>query len=213
MPSPIHVTIPQGLHPMHPLTIATVTTLLAAACVSTAVAQAPVTGATIASKAKATALDHAHAVTVRKNGGSATFTPASTRELHSLTHLAAGVVLGTLQTSVGAGTAGALPPGTYHVFLIKHGGSWHAYAETNGKIVAKATHVSVETVDAKQSGGKSAAFRVSSAHGMRPAARMNWASLPLRVSNANVVLAISVTFTGLPTLVVYESGEESEVQT
>jgi len=50
-------------------------------------------------------------------------------------------VVGVLRVDGSGGANDGIQPGTYHLFVAKIGGKWHAYLESRGKIALEAARV------------------------------------------------------------------------
>jgi len=101
----------------------------------------PPSGSEIAQKAGSARLVSANAVTAQKNGQRFQVTPINTDGIRSADQLDRKV-LGVLKID-GSGTDEGFKPGTYHVFVAKIGGKWHAYLESAGRVVVEASRVDV----------------------------------------------------------------------
>ena len=99
-------------------------------------------GQMIAAKARAVKFDKAKSITGDVKSGKVKLTPAET-ELRDVKDLEAGAVVAQMETTA-PGDETALPAGRHHVYLVKEGGEWKAYAETDGKVTASAARVTVE---------------------------------------------------------------------
>ena len=100
-------------------------------------------GNEIRAKAAAVSLDKARAFSGKIPGGAVSFTPARLDNIKSPDEFEQGFVIGLME-STAVGDETKLPPGKYNIYVSKEGGTWKAYAENNGKVVAEAIRVTVE---------------------------------------------------------------------
>lgn len=104
-------------------------------------ADAP-TGSEIARMAKDIRFDSRKDIRTEQNGKKIHFRGADLSHVKSLAELESGQVVGMLETEL-AGDETTLPPGTHNMFISKVDGTWRVHAESGGRIVAEAAHVSV----------------------------------------------------------------------
>lgn len=103
--------------------------------------QEPV-GREIAEKARGIRLDEKRSVHGKKGGKKAKFTAADLTHVKTLDDMEEGQVIGVLDTEL-EGDETRLPSGKYNVFVAKVNGDWHGYAESGGRVVAKAARATV----------------------------------------------------------------------
>lgn len=102
------------------------------------------TGKDILAAAKAAKYVKARRATAKNAGKSCSFTPAEI-VVHAPQAVGAGVILGRIDTKL-PGDETDLPAGEFDIYLANINGTWRAYAETRGKTVTEAKHVTVQTV-------------------------------------------------------------------
>jgi hypothetical protein len=98
-------------------------------------------GKAIAEAAKKAKMDTKGVVVATKGEKKAKFTPADVPHDVTEEHLAKGMFIGTVEMS---GKVDRFPDGRYHLFVAKEDGKWHGYAERDGKIVTRASHVTLK---------------------------------------------------------------------
>lgn len=105
-------------------------------------------GKEIALKANRANFDKALSVTVKHQGKTITFTPATLPPMKSEKELESGQIIGQLYTQI-KGDESNLPPGTYNLYLKKVGSDWHCYAEARSKVIGEAKRAVVEIIESK----------------------------------------------------------------
>jgi len=98
------------------------------------------TGPDLSRKADQSLLDTASTATGEVQGKKVRFTPVNPHHITSEQALENGQFIGVLENEI-AGDKSGLQPGKYNVHIAKVGTQWHVYAESSGKIAAKAASV------------------------------------------------------------------------
>ena len=98
----------------------------------------------IAARLAAIKLDESRAVRAGQGPKKVQVTPVLAASIAGIKELEEGRVIGVLDAQ---GNVHDVPNGTHHIFLKKVNDTWHAYAESDGKIVAKRKRVTVEDAD------------------------------------------------------------------